>query len=59
MKTGKITNTIEAHNHWIMCMRLFHDSELLATGCFDNSIKIWNWEEGLLEHEIKDHKGYT
>ena len=45
------------HKNWLKSVRFSHDSETIATGGYDKSLKIWDLETGKMKQEFMDHKG--
>jgi WD40 repeat protein len=42
--TGKLSKTLIGHSKKISCLKLLKD-DLLASGSFDCSVRVWNLEE--------------
>ena len=68
LKTGKICHTLCGHSSriWSIVFAPFYrdrsqtkEPKLLASGSFDHTIKIWNWETAECLHALKGHLSWV
>ena len=43
---GKLLNTINADQSWLLSMSFSKDGKILATGCHDGTVKFWRSKDG-------------
>jgi WD40 repeat protein len=55
----KLQTVIPAHDSYIFSIKFSPDSNLLASGSVDSTIKIWNRENGTLVSSFKQPSGVT
>src|SRR4051812_19663725 len=52
----KETRTLEGHSHLISCMAFSPtENTLLASGAFDNTVKLWDMETGKEKATLRGH----
>jgi WD40 repeat protein len=54
-QTWRCVQTLEGHRGSVCALAISPDGQLLASGSFDRSIKIWNLETGSLEETLNLH----
>ena len=54
---GKLVRSITGHNDSIYALAISPDGELLASGSYDQKIKIWNAESGSEIRTLSGHNG--
>ncbi len=47
-----------AHSSVISSIEFSPDGELMATGSFDGSIRLWNWRSGIVVGVLRGHQGW-
>jgi WD40 repeat protein len=57
MAENELRLTIKADSSPIVSLALSKDSQKIASGSFDNNIKIWNSSNGQLIDSLKGHTG--
>jgi WD40 repeat protein/CHAT domain-containing protein/Tfp pilus assembly protein PilF len=45
------------HLGWIGALDFRQQGKLLASGAHDENVRLWNWEDGTLAAESREHKG--
>lgn len=50
--------TMTGHKHWVMAVAWAPDGKVLASGCMDGELRVWNPESGkAVGKPLKGHKG--
>jgi WD40 repeat protein len=52
-----VLQTLEGHSSWVNSVAFSHDSKLLASGSYDDTIKIWDTATGTLQQTLEGHSG--
>ncbi|KAI9041045.1 NACHT and WD repeat domain-containing protein [Aspergillus affinis] len=47
--------TLEGHSDWVRSVAFSGDSQLLASGSYDNTIKLWDPATGTLKYTLEGH----
>ena len=50
--------TLTGHSNYVMALTALENDELIASGSFDNTIKIWNVSTGTLIKTLEGHAAY-
>jgi WD40 repeat protein len=49
--TGEEIKTLSGHTNWVYAVSFSPDGKLLASGSFDNTVKLWRWDKDYLVKE--------
>ena len=52
---GAVERRFQGHKKGVSCLSWFHDGSLLASGSFDFTIRIWNFESSICWCLLEDH----
>jgi WD40 repeat protein len=59
VSSGKVLNTVQAHNGPVLSLALSRDGKFLATGGQDKTAKLWEAGSGRLLHTRQAHESYV
>ncbi len=54
---GKLQALLDARGEHYWCAAFSPDGDLIAAGCRDGALRIWEWRERRLVHELHGHEG--
>jgi hypothetical protein len=55
VSTGKLLNTLDKHTHYINCIAISSNGQIIASGSNDNSINLWKVSNGRLLNTLTGH----
>jgi WD40 repeat protein len=56
---GSLVRTLEGHTRYVTSVSFSPDGRLLASGSYDNTIKLWRVADGSLVRTLTGHTGYV
>src|SRR2546422_857857 len=54
---GRLLHTLEGHKGSVLAVAYSPDGKVLASGCRDKTIKLWDARTGKLERTLTEHTG--
>lgn len=54
--SGKILRTFEGHTEVVKCLAITSDGRTIASGSYDHSIILWDYESGKQTRKLQGHK---
>jgi WD40 repeat protein len=59
VQTGKVIRAFSGHTNGLTCVAIWRDGKMVATGSFDDTLRLWDSATGHLDQTIKLWAGYT
>ncbi|KAL2864135.1 WD domain protein [Aspergillus lucknowensis] len=53
------SHTLEGHSNWVSSVAFSGDGQLLASGSYDKTIKLWDPATGSLKHTLESHSNWV
>ena len=55
---GSVSTTLQGHSHWIRSVAFSPDGKTLASGSYDGTINLWDWQAGTCLQILRSDRPY-